>query len=361
LPGIRWVDFALLQSVDRVRDLVAAQYAALGIVTNDGRIERFITSGVTDEQRAAIGSPPHGKGILGLIIDEGRSFLIDDIARDPRRYGVPEDHPEMHSFLGVPVLSRGNPIGNLYLTNKLTSTRFTPADLELVEMFALHSAIAIENARLHEEVQRLAIVEERQRISQDLHDSIIQSLYAISLSLDDLPETISQDPIEGAARADRAIDSIHGTIRDIRNLIMGLQPVLLEDSDLGSSIQALATEFRANTMIDLEVHVETSAIPVEGDVAAHALAITREALSNIARHSGASRASIEITEADARLRLVISDNGRGFDISQSRTASQHGLTNLRTRAEGVAGSLSIASEPGAGTRVEAQLPTGATA
>ena len=235
------------------------------------------------------------------------------------------NHPEMHSFLGTPVRSRGRSIGNLYLTNKLNARRFSADDLQLVERFALHAGIAIENARLHEEIQRLAIVEERQRISQDLHDSIIQSLYATSLSLEDLPEIIAEDPADGALRADRAVDSIHATIRDIRNFIMGLQPELLEDADLGSGIETLAAEFRVNTMIDLEVHLYSPTAVVDSEHATHLLAITREGLSNIARHSGATRASVELTQEEGSLQLTISDNGRGFDPDSRAARRSLGL------------------------------------
>jgi len=356
IAGVLSFDRVLQLIVDRVRELVAARYAALGIVGPFGRIEQFITSGVSDEERARIGALPRGLGLLGLIIREDRSFLIDDIATDPRRYGFPEHHPEMHAFLGVPVRSKGHSIGNLYLTNKLDGRSFTEADLRLVEMFALHAGIAIENARLHEEIGRLAIVEERQRISQDLHDSVIQSLYAISLSLEDLPEIIGEDAGEGAERADRAIDGIHGTIRDIRNFIMGLQPELLMDSDLTTGIESLAAEFRANTLIDLELYFAPNLPEVPHDHAAHVLAITREALSNIARHSAATRASVEVTAQGGTLRLVIGDNGRGFDPGQPRQAGQRGLANLRARAEGVGGRLTLTSEPGAGTRLQLDLP-----
>ncbi|MEX2548124.1 MAG: GAF domain-containing sensor histidine kinase [Chloroflexota bacterium] len=353
IAGVQSVDRVLQLIVDRVRELAAARYAALGIVDAFGTIEEFITSGVTPEQRAKIGALPRGHGLLGLIIREDRSFLIDDIAADPRRYEFPPHHPEMHSFLGVPVLSKGRSIGNLYLTNKLTARMFSEADLRLVEMFALHAGIAIENARLHEEVQRLAVVEERQRISQDLHDSIIQSLYAISLSLEDLPEVIAEDPTEAAARADRAIDSIHGTIRDIRKFIFGLQPELL-DADLATGVESLAAEFRANTLIDLEVTI--GALPtLPAEHAAHVLAITHEGLSNIARHSAATRAWLELTAIDGMLRLVIGDNGRGFDTAAPRNGQQRGQANLRSRAKSAGGSLLLASKPGEGTRLEAGI------
>ena len=284
--------------------------------------------------RARIGALPRGRGLLGLIIREDHPFLIDDIMTDDRRAGFPEHHPDMHSFLGVPVRSKGRTIGNLYLTNKIGARSFAQDDMRLVGMFALHAAIAIENARLHDEIGRLAIVDERQRISQDLHDSIIQSLYAISLSLEDLPEIAAEDPPEGAARADRAIDSIHATIRDIRNFIMGLQPELLEDADLATGIATLAAEFRGNTLVDLELHVDPTLPDLRRERAAHVLSITREALSNIARHSGATRASLDLTAHEGTMRLVIGDNGQGFDIDETRSPRQRGLINLRLAFRG---------------------------
>ena len=342
--------------VDQVRELGEAEYAALGIVGSLGSIDQFITSGLSPQQRTSIGALPVGRGLLGLIIREDSSFLIDDIATDHRRYGFPLNHPQMHSFLGAPVRTKGRSIGNLYLTNKLTAPTFSESDLRLVEMFALHAGIAMENARLHDEIQRLAVVDERQRISQDLHDSIIQGLYAISLSLEDLPEVIAEDPAEGAARADRAIDSIHGSIRDIRNFIFGLQPELLEDADLATVIQSLAAEFRTNTLIDLDVLLGEDLPELPPDHAAHILAITREGLSNIYRHSSATSASVELTGNDTHMRLAISDNGKGFDPDRPRRSDQHGLTNLRSRAEAAGGSLIVRSEPGAGTHLEAEVP-----
>jgi len=356
IAGIQPLERVLQLIVNRVRELSAAQYAALGIIGHDGYLERFLTSGISDEERARIGALPRGKGLLGLIIREDRSFRIDDIATDPRRAGFPPHHPAMHSFLGVPVRSKGMSVGNLYLTNKQGARTFSEADQRLVEMFALHAGIAIENARLHEEVGRLAIVSERQRIGQDLHDGIIQSLYAVALSLEDVPEIMADDPADGTARVDRAIDNIHGTIRDIRNFILGLEPELLEDADLASGLRSLGNEFHLGTLTDLELHLDEPLPELPPGAAAHLLAITREALSNVARHSGASRAEIELRHSEGTLRLVIGDNGRGFDPDVTHSEEHHGLTNLRARADSLGGALSILSETGAGTRVELELP-----
>jgi signal transduction histidine kinase len=356
IAGVLSIERVLQLIVDRVRELSGAEYAALGIVGGDGYLERFLTSGMSDAERARIGALPRGRGLLGLIIREDRSLRIDDISSDPRRHGFPPNHPAMHSFLGVPVRSKGHTVGNLYLTNKHGARAFSAADQRLVEMFALHAGIAIENARLHEEVGRLAVVEDRQRISQDLHDGIIQSLYAVALSLEDVPEIIADVPAAGSARVDRAIDAIHQTIRDIRNFILGLDPELFDGADLATGLRRLVEEFRVNTLIDLELHLPDSPPALAPATIGHLLVMAREALSNVARHSAASRATAEVSTTNTTLRMVIGDNGRGFDPRAARTEEHHGLSNLQSRAVGLGGRLDISSEPGAGTRLEILVP-----
>jgi signal transduction histidine kinase len=356
IAGVLSTDRVLQLIVDRVRELLDAQYAAIGILGPHGLIELFITSGITAEERKAIGPTPRGHGLLGLIIRQGRTLRIGDIASHPNSYGFPPHHPEMHSLLGVPVRAKGRIVGDLYLTNKRSAATFTEEDERLVDMFALHAGIAIENARLHEELQRLAVVDERDRISQDLHDSIIQSLYALSLGLEDVPDEFADNPTEATVHVERAIDTIHATIRDIRNLILGLRPALLQDLDLDEALFALANEFRLNTMIDLELHVADPLPAISPEQVDQLLAMTREGLSNVARHSGASRAMLALTVNNGTLKLLIGDNGEGFDPAEGRGEGHHGLGNLQSRAEALGGSLEVKSSPGAGTQIEAHIP-----
>jgi two-component system, NarL family, sensor histidine kinase DevS len=358
IAGLVSVDAVLQIIVDRVRPLVGAQYAALGIVDANGRIERFITSGMDDESRRLIGALPEGHGMLGLIIRENRSFRIADINTDPRRYGFPPHHPPMTSFLGVPIVVKGISLGRLYLTNKVDADEFSEEDRSLVETFALHAGIAMENARLHEQLQRLAVVDERERISQDLHDGIIQNMYAVGLSLEDVPDLMDDDRAEAAARVERAIDAIHLAIQDIRNFIFGLRPELLEGTSLVGGLAALVEEYRHNTIIDLEVRVPDTVSEPPADVTAHLLAIVSESLSNVVRHSKASSASVALREADGEsLELTIEDNGVGFDPGGVVKLGHQGLANTRERAATIGGSLAIDSKPGSGTRVLVRVPT----
>ena len=354
------VDDVLQVIVDQVRLLVGADYAALGTVHGHGEIEAFITSGISRETRAAIGPLPRGHGFLGLIIEENRSFRIPDIAVDPRRHGFPPNHPPMHSFLGVPINVKGRSVGNLYLTDKVGASEFSEADQRLVETFAVHAGIAIENAHLHEQVQRLAIVDERERISQDLHDGIIQNIYAVGLSLEDIPEFLHDDPDEVERRVERAIDSLHLTIRDIRNFIFGLRPELLSGATLVAGLAAIVEEFRHNSIIDVELHVGAMDVEPDATMTANLLSIANEALSNIARHSGASRAEVWVSAgSDGSVRLRIEDNGRGFDPTGAGSPGHQGLANMRSRVATVGATMDIESD-GTGTRIEIHRPSHGT-
>jgi signal transduction histidine kinase len=354
ISGLLDVEEVLQLIVDRVRELVAAQYAALGIVDEAGLITQFVTSGITVEEREAIGELPRGHGLLGLIIRENRSYRIPDIGSHPESFGFPPNHPPMRSFLGVPATVRGKVVGRLYLTNKRGAAGFSGSDQALVETFAQHAAIAIDNARLYGQVQRLAVVDERDRISRELHDSIIQSIYAVTLSLDDVPELVREAPAEAGERVDEAIDALHGVIRDIRNFIFGLRPLLLDSGGLVDGLRMLADELRRNTATEIDVlGVEPDGLPMEA--VAELLAIAREALANVARHSGAAHSWMQLSSVDDNVRLEIVDDGRGMD-PEAVVAGHHGLGNMRARAEALGGAFQIAGNEGGGTRIIAVIP-----
>jgi len=351
------VEEALQLIVERVRSLVGARYAALGIVGTGDRIERFITAGMSRDEREAIGSLPRGRGLLGLIIREERSYRIPNIAAHADSSGFPANHPPMTSFLGVPVTSRGRSVGNFYLTDKAGGAEFTPKDQRLVEVFALHAAIAIENARLHQQVAGYAIVQERDRIGRDLHDGIIQSLYAVSLSLEDVPEMMTTSPGEAEGRVDAAIDSLHASIRELRNFIYGLRPEALDGADVAAGIVALAEQFGYNTLVDVELDVDPDAgDDISPEHGAELLQLVREALSNAARHARARRLVVTFLHEDGGTSLVLADDGVGFDASAAVPVGHDGLGNMRARAEGIGATLRIESTPGEGTRIIVRLP-----
>ena len=363
IAGVFDLEDVLQLIVDRVRELVHASYAALGIAGPDGRMERFITSGIDLEQRHAIGPLPEGRGLLGLIIREARSYRIPSIAGHPDSFGFPPNHPPMTSFLGVPIRARGTSIGNFYLTDKIGATEFSPSDERLVELFAQHAWIAIDNARLHGQARRLAVTEERDRIGRDLHDGIIQALYAVGLSLEDVLELMADAPDEAAKRVDAAIESINLSIRDIRNFIYGLQPEAVDGSHFVAGLAALAEEVRYGGLVDVRVDLDPAADPgLTTEAGTEVLHLVREALSNAARHARAQQISLELRPSLDGAVLEVADDGVGFDRDRSLDATHHGLANMQARAEAIGGRLEIQSAPGSGTRVTLTLPpsTGAS-
>lgn len=348
---------AVLQKVvDLARDLVSAQYGALGVLDAEGRfIEQFITSGITPEQRAKLGELPRGHGLLGVLIHEGKPILIPDIQNDPRSVGFPPNHPPMRTLLGVPIESKGHVIGDLYMTDKKSpngsTTLFTRQDQEVLEMFATQAAIAIENAQLYRQKQQLAVLQERERFGMDLHDGIIQSIYAVGLTLEEAENRIDNDPREAETRVQQAIHSLNDVIRDIRNYILDLRPQRFQGRDLARGLEELARELRANTFLTVNLNcdaLEPNLLTPEQTV--EILHIAQEALTNIRKHARASVVALDlIRDADAVV-LEIQDNGAGIDVTR-QDGSGHGLKNMRERARALGGDLRI--EPGetGGTRV----------
>jgi signal transduction histidine kinase len=355
----------LQQITDSVRELAGAKYAALGVPDADGKMARFFTSGMTPEEIARIPHRPRGLGLLGVILHEGRSIRVADLRHDPRSVGFPPGHPPMHSFLGVPVRVGSEVIGNLYLTDKLRVTRpgrppevveFTKDDQHLVEMVAAHAAIAVQNARLYDQVGRLAIIEERSRIGMDLHDGVIQSIYAVGLTLESARMLLPGNPDEVNAILLQAIASLNEAIRDIRNFILDLRPQRFS-GDLNQALARLVREFQANAMVPVELSAEPEALSsLPMPVARTIFLTTQEALANVARHARANEVSVEIVSQDSMVTLSIRDDGRGFNVAEQTQTVGHGLPNMRARAEERNGSFEVESTPGAGTTICLRLP-----
>lgn len=346
----------LKQIVESARELVGAQYGALGVANADGQLDLFIYTGMTSEQAAKMPHFPQGYGLLGAIIREKRTIRLPHISADPRSAGFPQGHPPMDSFLGVPIVAGKEIFGNLYLTNKLAADVFTLEDQEMVEMLAAHAAVAIQNARLYEQVGRLAIVEERTRIGMDLHDGIIQSIYAVGLTLESTRLSLPETADEADTLLGHAIDTLNNTIRDIRNFILDLRPHRFR-GNLQEGLGRLAREFQANTMVQATFDLPETALEGIPTAVARAIFLTaQEAMANVARHAQASEVTLGLKRQKAAVILIISDNGRGFDLQAQDQATGHGLANMRLRAEELNGRFQIETTPGQGTTITVHFP-----
>ncbi len=352
------LDKVLQQIVDSARQLLNAQYAALGVPTGKGKLEPFIFSGMSQKHATMIQNHPKGIGLLGAIYMEDKPIRISQIEQDHRSSEFPEGHPSMNSFLGVPVVAGKEILGNLYLTNKLGADEFNQEDEEMLILLAAHAAIAIQNARLYEQVGRLAIIEERTRIGMDLHDGIIQSIYAVGLTLESAKLTLRED--EDVEETDlfltRAIKGLNETIRDIRNFILDLRPHRFR-GNLRQGLARLIREFQANSMVAVVLSASEGSLDDLSTPIARALFLTsQEALANIARHARAQEVTINIERTSSKIEIEITDDGRGFDMKTHDNRIGHGLSNMQARINELNGRFSLTSTLNKGTTIQINLP-----
>ena len=345
--------------VTLARDLVGARYAALGIPDPTGSyLVQFIISGLTKEEEARIDRLPEGRGLLGALLEPGAEPIrVKNLAEDPRSVGFPSGHPVMVSFLGVPIRSRGKLLGNLYLTDKVGADEFSEQDEKIIETLAGYAAVAIENARLYQQVQRLAVLEERDRIGMDLHDGIIQSIYAVGLTLEHVAYLLDEEPSAARERLEEAIKGLNFIIKDIRNYILDLRPERFEGTDLSMALDKLAREFQANTLASVQVSYDrTLNSQLDERTAVAAFHIIQEALANAAKHAAATHLDVSVVLRKGEVVLDVRDNGRGFALEDTTERLGHGLSNMQLRARSIGGRLEVVSEPGRGTAVTAYLP-----
>ncbi len=346
--------------------LVNARYGALAVLAADGEsIEQFFTTGLTEEQRDAMVSPPAGHGLLGLMTREGNAILVNDVLNDDRSAGFPPRHPIMHSLVGVPIVSKGTIFGNLYLADKevelntggRTRADFTEEDQNLLEMFAAQAAIAIENAQLYRENQQLAVLRERERIGMDLHDGVIQSIYAIGLLLDDASHRIEEDPDHVRRTITAVISGLNDVNKDIRAYIQDLRPQRFQGRSVKEGLEQLVLDLRTDTLMTVQMEVDAQAAGAcSARQANEFLHIAKEALANIRKHANAKTITVQFGFADGLLQLLVQDDGRGLNTDRGSAAVGNGLRNMRERARALHGDFRLSSAIGVGTQVIATAP-----
>jgi PAS domain S-box-containing protein len=341
----------VLQKIAKAaRTLVKTRYAALGVHDGQGQLSQFITSGIEPSVQAKIGPYPIGRGLLGVLFYQGKSMIVNDIGAHPTAVGFPEHHPSMGTLLGVPIYSKEELIGGLYLADKEDGSDFTETDRHLVEMLALHAAVAIENSRLYEQTQRLAVFEERERFARDLHDGIIQSIYAVGLTLDQVNVEISAVNETASAQIDLSLKSLASVIQDLRNYIFDLRPQALKYQGLKARLEGLIKELRVNTLLPIDTDIGPDIDEHLSDMQArHVFHISHEALANAARHAKANKILLSLTREEDMVTLLIQDDGIGFEMSPTIKPGHRGLANMKARASEIGARLKIDSAPQQGT------------
>lgn len=339
---------------------VDANYAAVGVLDDEGKLKQFITVGMAQQEIERIGNLPCGLGLIGELMDTKDPIRVPVIKEDSRSAGFPPHHPEMIAFLGVPIRAGDIQLGQVYLTKDVPGEEFSADDERIIQMLAAYAATAIQNARLYENSQRLAVLEERDRIGMDLHDGIIQSIYGVGLSLDNALHTLDEDGDLAKVRIKESIDGLNQVIRDLRSYILDLRPRQMGDDGLMSGLRRLAKEYRANTLADVFLKGPEKRLAALPQVYSRALFhICQEALANAGKHAGAKRVEINLWMTDERAIMEIRDNGKGFAVEKMTATIGHGLANMHSRARAVGGDIEITSTAGDGTTILAWVPCNA--
>lgn len=338
----------LQRIIESACKLVDARYGALGVVDDHGHLTDLATSGVDESTHQAVGRLPEFEGILGVLLNDPKPLRLRDLSEHPLAQGFPPGHPEMTSFLGVPIRGK-EAIGSLYLADKQSGEQFSEEDERLAVTLAAASGVAIDNARLQSSLEHLAVLEDRERIARELHDKVIQRLFAAGMSLQTTVPLSARDEVK--TRITQAVEEIDETIRDIRRTIFalearsrrGVRVDIFAHVDGAREVLGFTPELRLEGPID-------SAVPET--TADHLLATLYEALSNVAQHAGASKVDVAV-EAGDELLLEVADDGAGLP---DRIERGQGLRNMERRALELGGNATVRPGEGAGTVVEWRVP-----
>ncbi|MFF8847486.1 GAF domain-containing sensor histidine kinase [Streptomyces sp. NPDC015127] len=349
--------------VASARDLLDAEYAALGVPDDHGGFAQFVVDGVSDAQWKAIGPLPRQHGILAAMLQEAKVERLADVRKDPRFEGWPSAHPDMSDFLGLPIKDGDEVMGALFLANKRCPRQdggcgFTEEDEELLGILAQHAAIALTNARLYERSRELTIAEERSRLAHELHDAVSQKLFSLRLTAQAAAALVDRDPGRAKGELQQVAELAAEAADELRAAVVELRPAALDEdglvNTLRTQIQVLDRAHTAKVTFDT---CGIKALPAAQEEAL--LRVAQEALHNALRHSGADRVDVVLVRRGQGALLSVTDDGMGFEPRTVRRAGRHlGLVSMRDRASGVGGTLSVESAPGKGTTVEMEVPGG---
>ncbi|MEU2873080.1 GAF domain-containing sensor histidine kinase [Streptomyces olivoreticuli] len=345
------------------RELLDAEYAALGVPDDHGGFAQFVVDGISDEQWKAIGPLPRQHGILAAMLHDATPQRLGDVREDPRFEGWPDAHPDMSDFIGMPVADGEEILGALFLANKRCpkpagGCGFTAEDEELLGVLAQHAAIALTNARLYERSRELTIAGERARLAHELHDAVAQKLFSLRLTAQAATALVDRDPARAKGELHEVARLAAEAADELRAAVVELRPAGLDEDGLVATLRTqIQVLDRAHTARVTFASQGVRALPAAQEEAL--LRVAQEALHNALRHSGAGHVDVTLARAGQGAALRVTDDGCGFEPGSVRRAGRHlGLVSMRDRAAGAGGSLTVTSAPGKGTEIEMEVPGG---
>lgn len=351
------VDELLQTQLERVMGLFEARAGEVFLrEDHEGAFRLAVHRGMPAESFWELDRFRAGEGVIGRVGKSGDPIWTSQLESDPGYLRPSVLAAGVGTLVAVPLTARGSVVGVLSLAFDGTRPR-NANQLGLLEAVGAGVGIAVENARLHRQARRLAVLEERERIGMDLHDGIIQSIYAVGLTLDSAKLQLRSDQQQSEAGLAQAIDRLNEVIRDIRAYILDLQPSRVRLDDLEAALGRLANEFRANTMVETELLADASvARELDPVVRSGMFHISQEALANVAKHAHATRVWVSLRGEDGDAVLQVIDNGLGFPADATPTLLGHGLSNIVERGHAMGAHVEIVSGPGEGTTVTVRLP-----
>lgn len=334
--------------------LLDVKYAALGVPDDEGSFAEFVVEGVSDEEWERIGPLPRQHGMLAAMLDGDTPKRLADIRKEPEFEGWPVAHPVLKDFLGVPIRDGEDVIGIIFLANKRRPGGFGQDDEDVLTLFAAHAAIAITNARLYEHNRELTVVAERNRLARELHDAVAQKLFSLRLTARTASALAERDPVRTVKELEQVERLAAEALAELRAVIFELRPADLADglvASLRKHVEVLDRAYETAVRISAD---EALVLPEEHE--AVAFRITQEALYNALRHAGARTVEVRLGTEHERAVLEVSDDGTGFDTSDTEPQGGLGLASMRDRACSIGGALTIDAAPGGGTTVRLEVP-----
>jgi signal transduction histidine kinase len=352
------IETILQKVIDQARLLLEARYGAIAVVDASSEIRQFLTSGLDDETGRRIGEPPQGKGLLGVVLNNGEILRLDDLEADPRAAGLPPHHPKMKSLLAVPIACESPFKGNIYLTDKLGAGSFSWEDEETLERFALTAGVAIDNFHLHRQLQSLAVAEERSRIGREMHDGMAQVLAYVNAKAQTVGEYLrSQQTDKASDQLRQLAAAAREAYADVREGILALRTQAGSERSFSEALREFFERWQERSGVDGSLVIE-SGIELSPDKELQLLRMTQEALTNVRKHAQATRVDVKIVRDGATLVTTIEDNGVGFSPEALRRSQfpRFGLTIMKERVESIGGTLGFEQRTNGGTRVRIKIP-----